>query len=119
MARVGKRRSQTLILLPSSLTAIRGIEPLRLLGADSLHVYEVHLRAHEGKYSVGVSLDSLKNGLPAASNTESMPYLPREEETLEQSLVYYDAYVANILKSAKSKGWTLMDRAEKGGDDSG
>lgn len=86
---------------------------------ETNHDYEVQLRKHEGKYSVGVSLDTLKNGLPAASNTESMPYLPREEEALEQSLVYYDAYVANILKSARSKGWTLMDRAERDDGDSG
>jgi hypothetical protein len=84
---------------------------------ETLHVYEVHLRQHGGKYSVSVSLDTLKNGLPAASNTESMPYLPQEEESLEQAIVYYDAYVANILKSAKAKGWTLMDRVDNGDSD--
>jgi hypothetical protein len=84
---------------------------------ETTHIYEVRLREHEGKYSVSVSLDTLKDGIPASSNTESMPYLARTEETLEQAIVYYDAYVANILKSAKAKGWTLTDRVDNGDRD--
>lgn len=82
------------------------------LAKNFVAIYEVAIHSAGEIFVVTFTEDIIQDGFPYSTKTNVPPFSKREESSIEQATVYFNAYIAELQKRQLKGGWRLMERVD-------